>query len=224
MIQDSVAHGIMLLWLATILTTTTATSTAILTTVSEAGTLTVTDTAAIAATVTTIAGITFAVVVALAETVALTAAATPTQSHTLRSARLRFHRPHDLREMGGVPRNPAPMNQFWCGLSNHQAATAMMGTRQAEFSLEINKYPRVPTPLESTSPFSDPTPSHTSRSARLRFRRPRDWYWAGPFIPMPMPEPVCRTSIHDKWNFSGQGYLYGYEYHSSGTEAGTNSL
>ena len=38
-----------------------------------------------------------------------------------------------LREMGGAPRNLAPRNHFWCGLSNHQAATAYMGTCQAEF-------------------------------------------------------------------------------------------
>ena len=44
---------------------------------------------------------------------------------------------------------------FWCGLSNHQAATAQMGSSQAEFSPRINKYCRVPTPLRSTSPFSD---------------------------------------------------------------------
>ena len=31
-----------------------------------------------------------------------------------------------MREMGGAPRNPAPRNHFWCGLSNHQAATAQM--------------------------------------------------------------------------------------------------
>ena len=30
--------------------------------------------------------------------------------------------------MGGAPRNPAPRNHFWCGLSNYQAATAQMGT------------------------------------------------------------------------------------------------
>ena len=30
-----------------------------------------------------------------------------------------------MREMGGAPRNPAPRNHsVWCGLSNHQAATA----------------------------------------------------------------------------------------------------
>ena len=34
---------------------------------------------------------------------------------------------------------------FWCGLSNHQAATAQMGTGQAaEFSPRISKYPRAP--------------------------------------------------------------------------------
>ena len=44
---------------------------------------------------------------------------------------------------------------FWCGLSNHQAATAQMGTWQAELSLRIKKDCRVPTPLRSTSPFSD---------------------------------------------------------------------
>ena len=43
---------------------------------------------------------------------------------------------------------------FWCALSNHQAATAQMGTWQAEFSLRIKTYRRVPTPLSSTSPFS----------------------------------------------------------------------
>ena len=31
-----------------------------------------------------------------------------------------------LREMGGAPRNPAPRNHFWCGLSSHQTATAQM--------------------------------------------------------------------------------------------------
>ena len=37
---------------------------------------------------------------------------------------------------------------FWCGLSNHQAATARM------HSVE-KTYRRVPTPLRRTSPFSD---------------------------------------------------------------------
>ena len=45
---------------------------------------------------------------------------------------------------------------FWRGLSNHQAATAQMGTRQAEFPLRIKTYRRGPTPLRSTSPFSEP--------------------------------------------------------------------
>ena len=40
------------------------------------------------------------------------------------------HAAHDLREMGGAPRNPAPRSTFRRGLSNHQAATAQMGTRQ----------------------------------------------------------------------------------------------
>ena len=52
-----------------------------------------------------------------------------------------------LREMGGAPRNLAPRNHSWCGLSNHQAAAAQMGTWQAEFSLRIKQYRRVPTPL-----------------------------------------------------------------------------
>ena len=47
-----------------------------------------------------------------------------------------------------------PGTTCWCGVSNHQAATAQMGTRQAEFSLGINKYRRVPNPLGSTSLFS----------------------------------------------------------------------
>ena len=42
-----------------------------------------------------------------------------------------------VREMGGAPRNPAPRNHLLCGLSNHQAATAQMGTWQADFSLRI---------------------------------------------------------------------------------------
>ena len=29
-----------------------------------------------------------------------------------------------IRELGGAPRNPAPRNHFWRGLSDHQAATA----------------------------------------------------------------------------------------------------
>ena len=45
---------------------------------------------------------------------------------------------------------------FWRGLSNYQAATARMGTWQAQFSLRINKYRRVPTPIRSTSSFSEP--------------------------------------------------------------------
>ena len=44
----------------------------------------------------------------------------------------------------------------WIMLSNHQAATAQMGTRQAESSPRIKKYRRVPTPLRSTSPFLRP--------------------------------------------------------------------
>ena len=35
---------------------------------------------------------------------------------------------HALREMGGAPGNLAPRNLFLCGLSNHQAGTARMGT------------------------------------------------------------------------------------------------
>ena len=44
---------------------------------------------------------------------------------------------------------------FGFGLSNHQAATAQMGTRRAELSPRANTYRRVPTPLRSTSPFSE---------------------------------------------------------------------
>ena len=31
-----------------------------------------------------------------------------------------------IREMGGTPKSPAPRNHFWCGLSNHKAATEQM--------------------------------------------------------------------------------------------------
>ena len=49
---------------------------------------------------------------------------------------------------------------------------------------------------------------------------PTGWHkWAATFIPMPMPETVCRTNVYDKIVqlevcifFVGQGY--GYEYHS----------
>ena len=60
---------------------------------------------------------------------------------------------------------------FWCGLSNHQAATAQMGTWQAEFSLRIKTYRRVPTPLRSTSPFSEY--AHFEPCERNRRTRPR---------------------------------------------------
>ena len=39
----------------------------------------------------------------------------------------------------GAPRNPAPRSRFWRGLSNHQAATAQIGTRQAELFTEDRK-------------------------------------------------------------------------------------
>ena len=48
-----------------------------------------------------------------------------------------------------------PGTTLWRGLSNHQAATAQMGTGQTELSPRIDKYRRVPTPLRSTSPFSE---------------------------------------------------------------------
>ena len=53
----------------------------------------------------------------------------------------------------------------WSGLSNHQAATAQMGTWQAEFSLRIKAYRRVPTPRRSTSPVSDRSFSRAARAA-----------------------------------------------------------
>ena len=56
-----------------------------------------------------------------------------------------------MREMGGAPRNPAPGTTFGCGLSNHQAATARMHLVEQK----NENYRRVPTPLGSTSPFSD---------------------------------------------------------------------
>ena len=43
---------------------------------------------------------------------------------------------------------------FWCGWSNRQAATARMGTRQAEFSLGTKTYCGVPTTLKSIFPLS----------------------------------------------------------------------
>ena len=66
----------------------------------------------------------------------------------------------------------------WCGLSNRQAATAQMGTSQAELSLRITKHRGVPTPL-GAAPLSlksrfcsarHPAPSRPRRPVR---RRPR---------------------------------------------------
>ena len=54
----------------------------------------------------------------------------------------------DLREMGGAPRNPAPRNHLlvWTGKpSGCHCRDALGGKR----------YRRVPTPLRSTSPFSE---------------------------------------------------------------------
>ena len=52
------------------------------------------------------------------------------------------------REMGGAPRNPAPRNHLlvWIGIPSGCRCTDTFGE---------NKYRRVPTPLRSTSPFSD---------------------------------------------------------------------
>ena len=83
------------------------------------------------------------------------------------------------REMGGAPGNPAPRNHFWCGLSNHQAATAQMHlvkkiyvyvymyvyiyiyiythTHICYIYIYIERereYLRVPAPLRSTFPLS----------------------------------------------------------------------
>ena len=41
---------------------------------------------------------------------------------------------------------------FWCGLSNHQAATAQMGTCKTYISLRIKQYRRVPTPPSGALP------------------------------------------------------------------------
>ena len=49
-------------------------------------------------------------------------------SPNLNSSRLDSGSPGQVGEMGGAPGNPVPRNHFWCGLSNHQAATAQMGT------------------------------------------------------------------------------------------------
>ena len=65
----------------------------------------------------------------------------------------------------------ASIHICWCGLSNHQAATAQMGTCHAEFSLRIKTYRRVPTPLRSTSPFSEYAPFEPCESNRRT--RPR---------------------------------------------------
>ena len=55
----------------------------------------------------------------------------------------------------------------WCGLSNHQAATAQMHS--------VDKtYRRVPTPLRSTPPFSDGNITAPSRKGpRTQQRAPR---------------------------------------------------
>ena len=62
-----------------------------------------------------------------------------------------------LRSMGGAPGNPALGTTVGCGLSNYQAATAQIWALDKQsFPLRINNYCRVPTPIRSSSPFSDP--------------------------------------------------------------------
>ena len=60
-----------------------------------------------------------------------------------------------LREMGGAPRNPAPRNHFLVGIAKPSGChcTDTLGGKQ---------YRRVPTPLRSTSPFSDSRKLQTS--------------------------------------------------------------
>ena len=55
---------------------------------------------------------------------------------------------HGIREMGGAPRNPAPRNHFFVRIVKPAGChcTDAFGEK---------KYRRVPTPLRSTSPFSD---------------------------------------------------------------------
>ena len=61
---------------------------------------------------------------------------------------------------------------------------------------------------------------HATKSQAEREVRAR--YWAVPFIPMPMPKPVCRSNLYSKIVLLevckilfGQGY--GYKWHSSVT-------
>ena len=60
-------------------------------------------------------------------------------------------------EMGGAPRNPAPRNLFLARIVKPAGChcTNEHLTSRDEFSGWIKTYYRVPTPLRSTSPFSD---------------------------------------------------------------------
>ena len=75
----------------------------------------------------------------------------------------------DLREMGGAPRNPAPRNRLlvWIVKPPGCRCTDAFG---------VEKYRRVPTPLRSTSPFSDdhPEPAIPTRAPDNRFRKMQD--------------------------------------------------
>ena len=66
-----------------------------------------------------------------------------------------------LREMGGAPRNRAPRNHFsvWTVKPSGCHCTHACGG---------NQYRRVPTPLRSTSPFSDPLGLFSAEQQRLR--------------------------------------------------------
>ena len=55
-----------------------------------------------------------------------------------------------MREMGGAPRNPAPGNHLWVRIVEPPGCH---GTD----AFDGKEYRRVPTPLRSTSPFSDDT-------------------------------------------------------------------
>ena len=68
--------------------------------------------------------------------------------------------PPSTREMGGAPRNPAPRSHFLVWIVKPSGFHCTDGHLTSRVSLRIKAYRRVPTPLRSTSPFSDSRREH----------------------------------------------------------------
>ena len=84
-----------------------------------------------------------------------------------------------VREMGSAPRNPAPRNHFWRGLSNHQTATARMHSVETNIA-ECR-------PIAGALPLSL-TMAKTTSTLTLGLRR----MWRGKMLLLPSTEEQAR--------------------------------